>query len=184
MTALPRPRDVPGYAAAAAAGLTPARPAEPPSVRRPTACQMILRFAATVAVFVVVSMLCAFFAPVQDRLGSAAVVVSLAVLTIGFFPARAALVGFRVVFLGELQAGYVTFTFLQGMFWRNGSSDADVIGWDWSGLWTLTSDGRVMSTPDLSVDPPGVYPSPNGPGRRELWTGSQWGDVFFDEGHR
>ncbi len=184
MTELPPPRHVPGFDAALAAGLTPARPAEPPAVRQPTAHQELVRVGVTLAVSVAVSVPWAFFPPLQDRLGNASVPVFLAVLIAGLFVTRAALIRFRVVFLDELRSGYVTTTFIQGLFWGNGGGDSDVVGWEWRGLWTLTSDGRVVSAPDLSVDPPGVYPSPNAPGRRELWTGCRWANVFFDSGHR
>ena len=184
MVELPLPRQVPGFEAALAAGLTPARPARPPVVRRPTAHQALVRVGVTMAVAVAVSLPCAFFPPLEDRLGAASVPVFLVMLTLGFFVTRAALIRFRLVLLDELRAGYVTTTFVQGLFWGSGRGDSDVISWEWRGLWTLKSDGRVVSAPDLSGDPPGVYPSPNAPGRRELWTGCRWTNVFFDSGHR
>jgi hypothetical protein len=136
------------------------------------------------AVAVAVAIPWAFFPPLEARLGAASVPVFLAVLTVGFFVTRAALLRFRAVLLDELRAGYVTTTFVQGLFWGSDRGDSDVVGWEWRGLWTLASDGRVVSAPDLSVDPPGVYPSPNAPGRHELWTGCQWTNVFFDCGPR
>lgn len=184
MTELPLPRDMPGFAAAVSAGLTPARPAERPAVRQPTSHQAMVRLGLTLALWTAVFLASLFVPPVPHRLGNATALVAAMVVTAGFFVSRAALVRFRTTFLQELQAGYVTHTFVQALFWRNGGGDADVIGWEWKGLWTLTSDGRVVSAPDPSVDPPGVYPSPNAPGRRELWTGCQWANVFFDGGHR
>ena len=174
---------MPGFEAALAAGLAPARPDQPPTVRQPTAHQELVRVAVRAAVSVAVSVPWAFFPPLEDRLGNASVPVFLTVLVVGLVVTRAALIRFRVVFLDELRAGYVTTTFIQGLFWRNGGRDSDVVGWEWRGLWTLTSDGRVLSAPDLSVDPPGVYPSPNAAGRHELWTGCRWTNVFFDDGH-
>lgn len=47
-----------------------------------------------------------------------------------------------------------------------------------STLWVLDSKGNVVSAPDLSADPPGLYPSQNIPERRELWTGYRWTGVF------
>ena len=128
---------------------------------------MVLRLAVTVAVPVALSILCVFLGPLRDLLGAAALVACLGVLVVGVFPARAALARLRAVFLDELQAGYVTFTFVQGLFWRNGGDDADVIGWDWRGLWTLTSDGRVDVRARPLLRPAGPLPvaAPTRPAR-------------------
>lgn len=189
MAALPLPRDVPGFPAAAAAGLTPARPGVPPVVRQPTAHQALLRLAATAAASVAASIACVFVAPIQQRLGDATLPAFLAVMAVGLAASWAVLVRFRTILLNELQAGYATTTFLQGGFWlprgrASGRLPDQGLGWSWEGLWTLTSDGRVVSVPNRSVDPPGLYPSPQAPGRRELWTGSEWAGVFFDSGPR
>jgi len=189
MTELPLPCDVPGFAAAVTAGLTPARPAHPPVVRRPSAHQMLLRLAAVTAASVAASIMCVFFGPLQRMLGPATLPVFFAVMAVGYVFYHAALVRFRTVWLDELQAGYTTTTFVQGSFWFSSSRAPETgpeegLGWSWEGLWTLTSDGRVVSAPNPAAYPPGLYPSPRAPGRRELWTGRQWAHVFFDNTHR
>jgi hypothetical protein len=176
------PRDVAGFAVAASAGLTPARPSTPPRFDgRPTARQAFTRLAATLGVAVAVSSLWLFvLAPPDETL---AFTVYIATLAVGYFVTRASLRRFRAIFLDELQAGYTTKTFTQGLFWipRRGTGPRwgdDVVGWDWDGLWVLDTQGDVISAPDLSADPPGLYPSPNIPGSRELWTGYRWTGVF------
>lgn len=46
--------------------------------------------------------------------------------------------------------------------------------WDFTGLWHLTEDGAVVEAPDLSIDPPGIFPGPDG--EWALWTGVVWVD--------
>ncbi len=179
-----RPRDVAEYAAAAAAGLTPARPSTPPAVNgRPTAQEMFNRLAATIGISVAASILCLFLLP-DRRITGWGAIAYVATVAVGFFATRVSLHRFRTTLLKELQAGYTTKTFSQGLFWfpRRGSGRTtwgdDVDGWDWDGLWVLNGQAQVVSAPDPSVDPPGLYPSPNIIGQRELWTGYRWTGVF------
>lgn len=176
----PRPRDVPGFAEAVAAGRTPARPAQPPTVLPGTTAHQALVRCGWVLAGAVVLFLGSFaFGPEnggQATVGEVALM--LGATAVGTTAVVAAIGRFRRVLLAELAAGYVTTTFLQGSFWlvsRPGPKVGnDVVGWDWDGVWVLTSGGSVVSSPDSGVDPPGFYPSPHRPGELELWTGFQW----------
>jgi hypothetical protein len=181
-----RPRDVPGYAQAVTAGLTPARPSRPPALLPGTTAHRALRhcgLALGVAAVLLVLALSsgpesggqASFAQLLTVLGTTAAGLVLVLLAVRRF---------RRALLAELAAGYVTTTFHQGLFWfakqpgpRVGN---DVVGWDWDGVWVLDPSGGVLSSPDPDVEPPGFYPSPNSPGRLELWTGAQWVGVHRD----
>lgn len=181
---LPRPRDVDGFAEAMAGGLTPARPTTPPTIQvRPIAHEAFVGLAATLGASVVAMVIC-LISLADNRISGLGAIVFGAIATIGFVVIRASLRRFRALFLDELQAGYATTTFTQGLFWlpvrgagRRTWGD-DVIGWDWDGLWVLDAEGHVVSGPDPSKDPPGLYPSPNVSGQRELWTGYRWTAVF------
>ena len=166
------------------AGLTPARPPMPPRIEgRQTARQAFTRLVATLSVSVAASIMCLFLLP-DGRVAGKGAIAFIATVAMGYVVTRTSLRRFRAVFLNELQAGYATKTLTQGLFWipRRGSGRPtwgdDVVGWDWAGLWVLGADGNVVSAPDASADPPGLYPSPNIPGRRELWTGYRWTGVF------
>jgi hypothetical protein len=179
-----QPRDVAGFAAAAAAGRTPHRPSAPPDVVHPAAHRALVALAVTAAFSAGVPILCLAVLPTPaGRIGGIAAAAFAAALAAGFVAVRRALTRFRAAFLRELAAGYTTTTFNQGLFWVR-SRDAvdtvaeDVVGWDWRGLWVLTASGAVVSVPDLSLDPPGLYPSPTVAGRYELWTGCRWSGVF------
>jgi hypothetical protein len=150
---------------------------------RPTAHEAFVRLAATLAASVVAMIICLISLP-DGRISGVSAIVFGAIVAIGFIVTRTSLRRFRALFLDELQAGYATTTFTQGLFWlpvrgagRRTWGD-DVIGWDWDGLWVLDAEGHVVSGPDLSKDSPGLYPSPNIPGERELWTGYRWTGVF------
>ena len=182
-THVPRPRDVAGFEKASSAGLTPARPPTPPWIDgRQTARQAFTRLVATLAVSVAASILWLFVLAPQEETITA--ITFIATLAVGYFVTRTSLRRFRAIFLDELQAGYTTKTLTQGLFWipRSGSGRKtwgdDVVGWDWAGLWVLDAQGNVVSAPDPSADPPGLYPSPNNVGHRELWTGYRWTGVF------
>ncbi len=181
---LPRPRDISEFKVADSAGLTPARPSNPPGIKgRPTARRAFTRLAVTLGVAVGASILCLLLLP-DSRIEGRGAIVLIVTMMFGFIATRSALDRFRTILVDELQAGYATFTFTQGLFWIPRRSSwrptwgDDVIGWDWAGLWVLDADGNVVSEPDASVDPPGLYPSPNNPGHRELWTGHRWTGVF------
>ncbi len=176
----PRPRDVPGFAEAAAAGVTPTRPLRPPALLPgTTAHQALVRCGVVLAG---AALLVAVAVALGPENGGQATVRELAIVlsatVIGIAAEVAAIGRFRRVLLAELAAGYVTTTFHQGAFWfvkgPGPTWGNDVVGWVWDGVWVLTSAGDVVSAPDPAVDPPGFYPSPNRPGQWELWTGSQW----------
>lgn len=182
----PRPRDVPGFPEAAAAGRIPPRPEQPPSLLPGTTahqalvrCGVVLAGAALLIVSVIV---CGPESGGQTTVPQLAVM--LGATAAGIAAMLMAIGRFRRVLLAELAAGYVTTTFHQGAFWlvnRPGPKVGnDVVGWNWDGVWVLTSDGSVVSAPNPDADPPGFYPSPNQPGRLELWTGSQWMGVHAD----
>jgi hypothetical protein len=179
----PYPRDVEGYAAAVAAGLTPARPSTPPDITgRPTARNAFRYLATTFAVAVAATLACLALLP-DGRIAGKGAIAYVAVLVIGYFAVRVPLHRCRDILLEELQAGYTTRTFTQGSFWiprgpARTHKDNDVIGWVWDGLWVLDRHGNVVSVPDRSLDPPGLYPSPHRPGKLELWTGYQWAGVY------
>ena len=179
----PRPRDVPGFAEAAAAGVTPPRPSRSPSLLPGTTahsalvgCGVVLvGAAAIVAVAIAVG-------PTKGNQATVpALLMMLGATAVGIGAMIAAIRRFRRALLAELAAGYVTTTFYQGLFWMvNGlgpRAGDDVVGWVWDGVWVLNSAGGVVSAPDPDVDPPGFYPSPNRTGQFELWTGSQWTGV-------
>lgn len=180
----PEPRDVEGFAAAVSAGVTPDRPATPPSIAgRPTARRAFIGLATTFGVATAAAIACLVMLP-GGRVSGLGAVAFFAVLAIGYLAIRASLHRFRDIFLAELQAGYATTTFTQGLFWipRGGSGRRtwgdDVVGWNWDGLWVLDIHGNVVSAPDGSIDPPGLYPSPHRVGKLELWTGYRWTGVF------
>jgi hypothetical protein len=180
----PLPSDVEGYAAAVAAGLTPARPSTPPDITgRPTARNAFRQLATTFAVAVAPAVLWTVLLADERIGGKGGAIAYVAILVIAYFVVRVPLHRCRDILLEELQAGYTTRTFTQGLFWiprgpgRSMKGD-DVIGWIWDGLWVLDVHGNVVSAPDRSIDPPGLYPSPHRPGQLELWTGCQWAGVY------
>ena len=180
----PTPRQVDGYDEAVSAGLTPARPMTAPSIAgRPTARRALVVLAATIGLAVLAAIACLVSLP-GGRITGWGAAVYVVVLVVGYVAVRASLHRFRGVLLDELQAGYVTTTFTQGLFWMPGRGSGrrtwgdDVVGWRWDGLWVLDSHGDVVSAPDRAADPPGLYPSPHRPGELELWTGHRWTGVF------
>jgi len=185
----PRPSDVAGFAEAQADGTTPALPADPPAtpLPAPTAHALLRVLGYSIAATVAATLVALAALPKPDgRMAPVTAAVVLLILAGGGIQIRLALVRFRSRLLEEIQAGYVTTTFQQGGFWlakRKGSAYApgrNVQGWDWRGLWVLDTSGGIVSSPDRSVDPPGLYPSPHSPGERELWTGHQWTNVYPD----
>lgn len=161
----PRPRDVPGFAEAAAAGLTPPRPSRPPSLLPGTTSPQALVRCGQLTV--------GECGGIRDR---------------DRVRDRGACRRDRTVPAGSAGRARrrvrVTTTFHQGLFWFvKGPGPAygdDLAGWVWDGVWVLTSAGGVVSTPDPTVDPPGFYPSSNRPGQSEFWTGAQWLGVHAD----
>lgn len=180
----PRPRDVEGFAAAKVAGRTPKQPQDPPRVSPGgTARGALGRLAFVGAVSVSASVAMLLLLPKDNgTLTSTTLAVFGVTVVVGVVATWRSLVTFRGVLLRELQAGYVTTTFEQGVFWMGPASRFDwgVVPWDWSGIWVLTPDGEVQSPPENDADPPGIYPSPHEPGRRELWTGCRW-TMFYPD---
>jgi hypothetical protein len=172
-----KPRDVHGFAEAAAAGILPKVPPERPKVLPGrTGYQVFLTFLLKSAICVVVVLL---FTMAADRarlsplLPGALGLICLGLIVFRFW----ADVGKRS--LQEFQSGYTTFVMQYGAFgWGEGRRWKGIgrrPPWDYSGLWVLDGAGnRVVSAPDANFDPPGLYPSPNRPGSMELWTGVVW----------
>jgi len=174
------PRDVPGYAAAVAAGHVPRVPSAPPGLAvRPTARASFHRFVGValggVGALAIVSLLVRALplpaAVLPVALGGGAVA--------AFLAARRAQARVGVAALAEFRHGYTTLVLDIGGFWfgegpttRSGEVRA---AWDYRGLWHLdASTGRVIRPPEEGTDPPGMYPSPTRPGCLELWTGATW----------
>ncbi len=177
------PSEVPGFAAAGAAGLLPVVPRRPPSlVPGPTALHALHRYlwragGLAVAWAAGLALLSAFDGGwvVVTRLGWMAVTV----------------VGFLVVvrrlssdvgepYLRELAAGYTTLKLDWGTLWNArpvGQTITYRQRWDYRGLWVLDGEGRVREEPRPGAVPPGFYPSPHDE-RLELWTGEVWAGVF------
>ena len=173
-----RPRDVPGYPAAAAAGLLPFVPATPPvQLRRPSAQSAFRRFLVQLGASVVVQLLLLEFVP--DHASAAG---TFAVLVAGGIVALVLILRWwRAVgeaLLAELECGYTTLLVQFGTFGFGEGRRRPGLGWrvpwDFSGVWVLDSSSRVLSAPDPGVDPPGFYPSPSRPGAWELWSGAVW----------
>jgi hypothetical protein len=185
----PRPRDVAGFAEAQAIGATPALPVHPPllPLSEATAHALLRRLGYTLTATCGTALLTLLVLPrPKGRINSVTAIAIVVALVIGGLLSRRALAVFRSRLLEEMQAGYVTTTFQQGGFWlahRNGralSPGRNVLGWEWRGLWVLDSEGAVVSPPDRTFDPPGLYSSPHSPRERELWTGHQWTFVYPD----
>jgi predicted secreted protein len=169
----PRPRDVPGYAEARRAGLLPLVGQVPPTLLPGRTAQdefhrFLLRNAVAVAVIVV-------------AFGIAAKVDGIARVILLLGPGLVCwwLIVFRFMApVGvrnddELAAGYTTFVMQFGTF-RSGGRHWQTLSWDYRGTWILNQHGAVVSGPDHAFDAPGYYPSPNGQGAYELWTGAAW----------
>jgi hypothetical protein len=71
---------------------------------------------ATLGLAVAVTVVCPFLLP-DHRVAGTGAIAFFATMAIGYAATRASLRRFRAVFLDELQAGYTTQTFTQGLFW-------------------------------------------------------------------
>lgn len=175
-----RPRDVPGFERFRQLGLVPRVPAEPPALLPGrTAGQEAGWFFAKIigaGIGLVVAV------EILQRLGLPSSVWGLLMLGFGLGTMWYVFRSWRLVGernLAEFARGYTTlkltfgvFQFGTGRFWRGSGHQAP---WDYSGVWVIDIAGRqVMSAPDLTVEPPGHYPSPNREGWLELWTGMVW----------
>jgi hypothetical protein len=178
------PRQVDGFLAAQAIGLLPRVPELPPSpLPRRTARRAFVEWLLCVAMGGLSWVLFAsVFAGPLNRSWPVAGPVLLVMGAVGVFVlcflrprARAG-----EVFLDELTAGYTTLPML-GAFWglnprRAGGNYMEP--WDFRGVWVLDGGGEVRSAPDRTVDPPGLYPSPDRPGQLQVWTGVEWARKF------
>ncbi len=178
-----RPRDVPGYSYALANGVVRPVPRQPPALLPgPTAERMfhlhLLKTAGGVAVYIVLVQLITRFVGGWAEAGL--------MLTLGLggflgWLRLMAAVGTRNA--EELRHGYTTFQMVFGLLgfgegrrWRETGHRAP---WDYSGLWVLDhKTGSVKQAPNLDVDAPGFYPSPNREGWLELWTGVVWSGQY------
>lgn len=178
-----RPREVPGYAAAAADGRLPTVPSAPPALTAGGTADhafkiFLLQGGAAVAVLLVLI-------EVVQRVGLGTTAVGLLILALSALLVVALhLLWQRVgrAVLDELAHGYTTLTFTYVSFrpprdrgwyetdWR--------VPWDYTGVWVLRPDGRVLSAPRSDVEPPGFFPSPNRVGEFELWSGVGWTGQF------
>jgi len=174
---------VPGYAAAAADGRLPTVPSAPPALTAGGTADhafkiFLLQGGAAVAVLLVLI-------EVVQRVGLGTTVVSLLILALSALLVVALhLLWQRVgrAVLDELAHGYTTLTFTYVSFrpprdrgwyetdWR--------VPWDYTGVWVLRPDGRVLSAPRSDLEPPGFFPSPNRVGEFELWSGVGWTGQF------
>ncbi len=179
----PLPPQVEGYAEARARGLLPVVGEQPPRLLPgPTADQASLRvLAALAATMVAVVAAGKVGSAVFGGGGALAVVVGLVALVALTILYRAwARVGERN--LAELRRGYTTLSLTAGSFWHGDLRRFGRFGhrppWDYRGVWVLANDGTVTQAPDHAVVAPGLYPSPNRPGRWEVWTGQVWTGDF------
>lgn len=168
----PRPRDMSSVQAAFSMGLIKRVPKTPPTLLPGPTVAAVSRSA-------VLRMVPAFF--------GAVVIVLLVPMPI-WIAAPLGLVVLGYVFLlpvktrnrqlEELAEGYTTLPRFEGgglewhrlPVWRRHPDTT----WLFAGVWVLDSQGRVVSAPDPSYDPPGFYPSPNKPDRLQFWTGRMW----------
>jgi hypothetical protein len=176
----PRPRDVDGYDQAAAAGLTPQVPSDPPAVTVGPTARQALRDVARSGIGLVVALAAVLLIGGSDgRLSLPVVGILLGVAAVGTVVVLAAVRRWGRAQLAELQRGYTTTSFKLGRFWAGTAApDGPVtlgwVEWKWDATWVLRPDGSVVSPPTGDTDPPGLYPSPRRPGALELWTGCQW----------
>jgi len=177
----PLPRDVPGFAEAFSAGLTPARPVAPPEPSvRPTAATQQRVFVLAAVGGLTGTVLVGLLVLGDDPGGGTVLLVALAAVAV--LAVLAALWGWvgRAA-IAELHRGYTTTTLVFGAYGlpvlRRYRSYGDRPPWDYSGVWRV---GPVASAspPDRRQDPPGFYPSPTRAGEHELWSGRVWLGVF------
>lgn len=171
------PREVPGYAEAWAAGRIPQVPATPPRLAvAPTARAALHTFVAGMVIAFLTVLLTLKVLDWVGAPGGATMVVgalgsTLVLVRVLRLQAR---VGDQLV--AEIRHGYTTLENFSGGFWVGRGHPGEVGGrWDFRGLWLLDpKTGAVRRSPAPVGDPPGMYPSPHRPGRRELWTGAEW----------
>jgi hypothetical protein len=183
------PSALPGYREALVSGALPRVPSSPPTALPGRSAQALVRrlifiFLGGVLVLVVVAQ-----GLVRARMPTFLVPVVLCLASLAFLwycQRRMAAVGERL--LAELSCGYTTIVMAFGGFWlgrgRRGWATGWRIPWDFSTVWVLRSDGRtVIRPPQLSGDPPGMYPSDSRADSLELWTGATWAGYFATQRH-
>lgn len=175
----PLPWEVPGWDEARAAGLLPVVPdaAPEPSVA-PSARTALRDLWVAVTVVVAVLVLVMVLGGSDGRLGLAAVLGLLVAAAVGAVVLWSMVRRWGRAVLAETRRGYATATFDLGRFWLRPAPGAPWtvgwVGWDFSGVWVIGTDGSVRPPSRRDVLAPGFYPSPRGDGLWELWTGSQW----------
>lgn len=185
--ARPRPDEVAGYALARANGVTPTVPPSPPTPSVvPSARRALGAVRVTlVAAVGVVSVLLLAISHTQ-QVSWTGVVVLLAAAAVASAVLARALRRWGRSQLAELADGYTTTTFELGRWWLASSPDGPWthgwVQWDWTAVWVLREDGTVLAAPRGTGYPPGMYPSPHGEGRLELWSGCQWAGLLRQEG--
>lgn len=162
MSARPRPSEMPGHALALGTGLVPRVPATAPQrIPGPSAADVAQRSGVSALVGMVV---CGGAFVAHPSAPTALLIIAL----FGFVMRLFTVVGNRL--LDELAHGYTTLVFTQGTFWLSLES---WVNWDFSAVWKFTRKGVEPPTSG-AVDPPGLYPSPDKPGKWQVWTGCQW----------
>lgn len=174
-----RPREVPEFAGALAMGQLPVVPATPPvPLPGPTASTLFQRWLVRTLVAVGAVVVLVDLARELPALLAAPLVLGLGLGVLWLAGKDMGRVGDRNV--QELRHGYTTVVLVFGSFWMPGERRRwkgahDRAPWDYRGVWVLDGTGRrVLRAPDLSVEPPGFFPSPHRPGSWELWTGVVW----------
>ena len=179
----PLPRDVEGFEAAVAAGKTPLRPTIAPQLLPgPTARQIRQpQKWVLLGTFVWFPVLLLIKGPLDEINEWIVLVLAFGYIALLLHTLFSRNGPFRSKLLLEMQAGYTTVPVDAGKFWGSdvtGRKTKASVLWDCSGCWVLSSNGDVISEPDFTTDPPGVYPSPRGPAERAVWTGVEW--LLFD----
>lgn len=179
-----RPREVPAFAAAAAVGGVPVVPPTPPALIAGTTADKSFNFF-LLKLVVAAGIVVASLDIVPKIVGGKGLLTALVDFTLGMTVLVLMLRWLKSVGernFQEISQGYTTLVLRYGMFGPDASSrwyrTRFRVPWDYSGLWVLGNDGRVVTAPDPGVDPPGFYPSPNRQGAYELWTGVGWSGQF------
>lgn len=174
-----RPADVPGYAAAKTAGLTPAQPTTAPKPLPGLNAKQILAVlggsAAALFMFAVVS------SNFPDNVPVFRLLVPLVMIG-GLIPIVVLALKLKGRVYQELQQGYTTTQMQFGRGhkgrWRQETVGGNHLAWDYSSVWILDIKGNVVREPLTHLDGPGFYPSPTEEGRFELWTGVSWSGLM------
>jgi len=180
-----RPADVPGYAAAKAAGLTPAQPtSSPKTLPGLNAKQFLIILAGGGAALFILGVVVTNFLKTVPGAGW-----MVPVIFIGGFAGIVAL-AFRVQrrIYEELHQGYTTVQLQFGRAnkdrWQQSTVGGGRLSWDYSSVWIMDINGQIVREPLNRNDGPGFYPSPTFEGRFELWTGVSWAGKLAKQASR